>query len=118
MIVEGTVLQVADNTGVKKVRCIRILGSKSFAEVADNIIVSTISTVSNGRIKQGVVKKAVVVRTKVLRRKDGSVIHFDDNSVVLINDEFQPIGTRIFGPIPQEISFDFFKIASLAAYTV
>jgi len=121
MIIEGTALETADNTGVKKVVCIRVLGNKSSAAVGDIIVVSVKDTNSNNRIKKGSVHRAVVVRTKyALRRKDGSYISFDNNAVVLINkSDMQPIGTRIFGPIPHELSScGFFKIVSLAMANV
>ena len=108
MIQERSILKVADNSGAKTVRCFRVLGGsrKRYAEVGDLIIASVQS--AEPRNKQGVKKKdivkAVVVRQrKVLSRKDGSYIRFDDNAVVLIDDKGEPKGTRIFGPLPKEV---------------
>lgn len=118
MIQQETRLNVADNTGAKRVACIKVLGGskKRYGRVGDVIIVSIKSAVPGGSVKKGEVSKAVIVRTKKeLGRDDGSYIRFDDNAVVLITDQNEPKGTRIFGPVARELrEKQFMKIASLA----
>ena len=118
MIQEETNLVVADNSGAKKVRCIRVLGGtdRRYAGVGDLIIVSVKTAIPGGTVKKGEVSKAVIVRTKKeTRRKDGSYIRFDENAAVLINAENEPRGTRIFGPVARELrEKQFMKIISLA----
>ena len=106
MIQEYTRLNVADNTGAKKVMCIRILGGskRRYASVGDIIIVSVKQAMPGGSIKKGDISKAVVVRTKKeVHRQDGSLIRFDDNAAVLINEASEPKGSRIFGPVAREL---------------
>lgn len=118
MIQEETNLVVADNSGAKKVRCIRLLGGhdRRYAGVGDIIVVSVKSAIPNGGVKKGEVSKAVIVRTaKETRRSDGSYIRFDENAAVLLNNEGEPRGTRIFGPVARELrDKQFMKIISLA----
>jgi large subunit ribosomal protein L14 len=118
MIQMRTMLEVADNSGAKKVGCIKVLGSsrRKYASLGDVIVVSVKDAIPNAKIKKGDVVKAVVVRTKKgIRRPDGSYIKFDDNSAVLINPQNEPIGTRIFGPVARELrAKKFMKIISLA----
>lgn len=118
MIQEETNLVVADNSGAKKVRCIRVLGgsNRRYASVGDVIVVSVKSAIPNGSVKKGEVSRAVVVRTKKeIRRKDGSYIRFDENAAVLLNNQGEPRGTRIFGPVARELrDKKFMKIISLA----
>jgi len=118
MIQEYSRLNVADNTGAKKVMCIRVLGGskKKYAGIGDIIVVSVKQSLPNASVKKGDVSKAVVVRTtKEKRRKDGSYIRFDDNAAVLINEAGEPKGTRIFGPVARELrEKQFMKIMSLA----
>ncbi|MEJ2066722.1 MAG: 50S ribosomal protein L14 [Deltaproteobacteria bacterium] len=118
MIQMRTMLDVADNSGAKKVGCIKVLGSsrRKYASLGDVIVVSVKDAIPNAKIKKGDVVKAVVVRTKKgIRRPDGSYIKFDDNSAVLINPQNEPIGTRIFGPVARELrAKKFMKIISLA----
>ncbi|MGA2668569.1 MAG: 50S ribosomal protein L14 [Ignavibacteria bacterium] len=118
MVQEESNLIVADNSGAKKVRCIRVLGGsdRRYAGVGDLIIVSVKSAIPGGTVKKGEVSKAVVVRTKKeTRRKDGSYIRFDENAAVLITAENEPRGTRIFGPVARELrEKQFMKIISLA----
>ncbi|MDZ7315557.1 MAG: 50S ribosomal protein L14 [candidate division KSB1 bacterium] len=118
MIQEYTRLNVADNTGAKKVMCIRILGGskRRYASVGDIIIVTVKQALPNSSIKKGDKSKAVIVRTvREKRRKDGSYIRFDDNAAVLINEAGEPKGTRIFGPVARELrEKQFMKIVSLA----
>jgi large subunit ribosomal protein L14 len=122
MIQMRTILDVADNSGAKKVGCIKILGGtrRRYARVGDVIIVSVKDAVPNSKIKKGEVVRAVVVRTtKEVGRPDGSYIRFDDNSAVLINPQGEPIGTRIFGPVARELrARRFMKIVSLAPEVV
>jgi large subunit ribosomal protein L14 len=117
MIQEGTVLEVADNSGAKKVRCIKVLGGsrRRYAHVGDVIVVSVKEAIPNSRITKGAIYKAVIVRTvKEIGREDGSWIRFDVNSAVLVKDK-DPIGTRIFGPVARELrAKKFMKIVSLA----
>jgi len=118
MIQAETKLEVADNSGAKKLYCIRVLGGsgRRYARIGDIIVVSVKEAIPNGKVKKGDVMRAVVVRTKKeLRRPDGSYIKFDDNSAVLINQQKEPIGTRIFGPVARELrAKKFMKIISLA----
>ncbi len=118
MIQEYTRLNVADNTGAKKVMCIRILGGskRRYASVGDVIVVTVKSAIPGGSVKKGDISKAVVVRTKKeVGRKDGSYIRFDENAAVLINEQSEPKGTRIFGPVARELrDQQFMKIISLA----
>lgn len=118
MIQEETNLVVADNSGAKKVRCIRVLGGsgRRYASVGDTIVVTVKSAMPNGTVKKGEVSRAVIVRTKKeVRRKDGSYISFDENAAVLINPQNEPRGTRIFGPVARELrDKQFMKIVSLA----
>jgi large subunit ribosomal protein L14 len=118
MIQQYTRLNVADNTGAKKVMCIKVLGGtrRRYGSVGDIIVVSIKTAVPGGSVKKGEVSKAVVVRTKKeVGRIDGSYVRFDDNAVVLINDQNEPKGTRIFGPVARELrEKQFMKIVSLA----
>jgi large subunit ribosomal protein L14 len=118
MIQQQTVLDVADNSGAKKVMCIKVLGGtrKRYATLGDVIVVAIKMAIPEGQVKKGAVAKAVVVRTtKEVRRQDGSYIKFDRNAAVLINASNEPIGTRIFGPVARELrKKNFMKIISLA----
>lgn len=118
MIQEETNLVVADNSGAKKVRCIRVLGGhdRRYAGVGDLIVVSVKSAIPGAAVKKGEVSRAVIVRTKKeTRRKDGSFIRFDENAAVLLNPQGEPRGTRIFGPVARELrEKNFMKIVSLA----
>jgi len=118
MIQEETNLVVADNSGAKKVRCIRVLGGsgRQYASVGDLIVVSVKTAIPNGAVKKGEVSRAVIVRTKKeIKRKDGSYIRFDENAAVLLNPQNEPKGTRIFGPVARELrEKQFMKIVSLA----
>ena len=111
-------LDVADNSGARRVMCIKVLGGskRKYASVGDIIVVSVKEAIPRGRVKKGEVTKAVIVRTsKDIRRADGSVIRFDRNAAVLINDQNEPIGTRVFGPVARELrERRFMKIISLA----
>jgi len=117
MIQQESRLTVADNSGAKEVLCIRVLGGskKRYASVGDKIVVSVKSALLSGEAKKGTVSKAVVVRTtKEIRRPDGSYIRFDDNAVVLLNNQDEVRGTRIFGPVARELRDKYMKIVSLA----
>jgi len=118
MIQLRTVLDVADNSGAKRVQCIKVLGGtgRRYASVGDIIVVAVKESEPNSNVKKGDVKKAVVVRTrKELRRAEGSYIKFDTNAAVLVNDAREPVGTRIFGPVARELrAKKFLKILSLA----
>jgi large subunit ribosomal protein L14 len=118
MIQTYTICDSADNSGAKKLMCIRVLGGskRKYASLGDIIVVSVKEALPNAKIKKGDVKKAVIVRTaKEVRRTDGSYIKFDDNSVVLIDQAGEPLGTRIFGPVARELrAKKFTKIISLA----
>ncbi|MGA1976327.1 MAG: 50S ribosomal protein L14 [Bacteroidales bacterium] len=117
MIQQETRLSVADNSGAKEVLCIRVLGGskKRYATVGDKIVVSVKSALPSGEAKKGTVSKAVVVRTtKEIRRADGSYIRFDDNAVVLLTNQDEVRGTRIFGPVARELRDKYMKIVSLA----
>ena len=117
MIYPQTILTVADNTGAKKVMCIRVLGgNKKYAKIGDTIIAVVKEAIPNMPVKRSDVVKAIVVRTKkTIRRKDGMYIRFDDNAVVVVNADNNPRGTRVFGPVAREIrDKNFAKIVSLA----
>ena len=118
MIQSETKLTAADNSGAKVLYCIKVLGGsrKRYARVGDIVVVSVKEAIPNAKVKKGDVLKAVIVRTKKeIRRQDGSYIRFDDNSAVLINNQKEPIGTRIFGPVARELRAKrFMKIVSLA----
>jgi large subunit ribosomal protein L14 len=118
MVQLRSMLEVADNSGAKRVQCIKVLGGsrKRYARLGDIIVVSVKEALPNSNIKKGTVTKAVVVRTKKeQRRLDGSYIRFDQNAAVLINAEGEPVGTRIFGPVARELRWkEFTKIISLA----
>jgi large subunit ribosomal protein L14 len=111
-------LDVADNSGAKRVMCIKVLGGskRRYATVGDIIVVSVKEAMPRGRVKKGDVRKAIVVRvSKDIKRRDGSTIRFDSNAAVLINNQGEPIGTRIFGPVPRELrAKNHMKIISLA----
>jgi len=118
MVQSETVLDVADNSGARKVQCIKVLGGskRKYASIGDVIVVSVKEAIPNAKVKKGEVMKAVVVRTaKELGRSDGTYIKFDNNSAVLIDNQKEPIGTRIFGPVARELRAKrFMKIISLA----
>lgn len=118
MIQTQSILTVADNSGAKKVMCIKVLGDskRRYARIGDLVVCSVKSAIPGGTVKKGEVVQAVLVRTKKeFRRKDGSYIRFDDNAAVLINKDKEPIGTRIFGPVARELrEKNFMRIASLA----
>src|SRR3989339_789132 len=118
MIQEETNLVVADNSGAKKVRCIRVLGghARRYAGLGDLVVVSVKSALPNSNVKKGEVCRAVIVRTcKEVRRKDGSFIKFDDNAAIILNAAGEPRGTRIFGPVARELrEKNYMKIISLA----
>lgn len=118
MIQMQTILNVADNSGAKKVGCIKVLGGskRKYASIGDIIVVSVKEAIPNSKVKKGDVMKAVVVRTaKEIGRPDGTYLKFSDNSAVLINNQMEPIGTRIFGPVARELrAKQFMKIVSLA----
>ena len=118
MIQMQTNLAVADNSGARRVQCIKVLGGskRKYASIGDIIVVSVKEANPRGRVKKGDVARAVVVRTaKDIKRADGSVIRFDGNAAVLVNNNKEPIGTRIFGPVPRELrASNHMKIISLA----
>ncbi len=118
MIQLGTILDVADNSGAKKVKCFKVIGGsgKKVGYVGDQIVVSIRKADPHSKVKAGQVYRAVIVRVaKEVRRSDGSYIRFDGNAAVLINKQLEPIGSRIFGPIPRELrAKNFTKIVSLA----
>jgi large subunit ribosomal protein L14 len=118
MIQMQTNLDVADNSGARRVQCIKVLGGshRRYASVGDIIVVSVKEAIPKGRVKKGDVHKAVVVRTaKEVRREDGTAIRFDRNAAVIINKQMEPVGTRIFGPVVRELrAKNFMKIISLA----
>ena len=118
MIQMQTNLDVADNSGARRVMCIKVLGGsrRKYASVGDVIVVSVKEAIPRGRVKKGEVMKAVIVRiAKDIRRPDGSVIRFDRNAAVLITNQMEPVGTRIFGPVPRELrAKNHMKIISLA----
>jgi large subunit ribosomal protein L14 len=118
MVQTETVLSVADNSGARKVMCIKVLGGskRRYATIGDIIVVAVKEAIPNAKVKKGDVSKAVIVRTaREVSRSDGSYIRFDDNSAVLIDNQNEPIGTRIFGPVARELRAKrFLKIISLA----
>ena len=118
MIQMQTNLEVADNSGARRVQCIKVLGGshRRYASVGDTIVVSVKEAIPRGRVKKGEVRKAIVVRVrKDIQRRDGSVIRFDTNAAVIINNNGEPLGTRIFGPVPRELrAKNHMKIISLA----
>ncbi|MEZ4323441.1 MAG: 50S ribosomal protein L14 [Myxococcota bacterium] len=118
MIQMESVLDVADNSGAKRVKCVKVLGGskRKYASVGDIIVVSVKDAAPNGKVKKGQIARAVIVRTrKELRRVDGSYIRFDTNSAVLITKENEPVGSRIFGPVARELrGKGFTRIVSLA----
>jgi large subunit ribosomal protein L14 len=118
MIQAETVLDVADNSGARKVLCIKVLGGtrRKYASIGDVVVVSVKEAIPNAKVKKGDVMKAVIVRTaKEIGRADGSYIRFDDNAAVLIDNQREPVGTRIFGPVARELrNKRFMKIVSLA----
>ena len=118
MIQQESTLQVADNSGARKLKCIRVLGGtrRRFASVGDIIVVAVKEAIPNGRVKKGEVRRAVIVRTKkAINRADGSHILFDENAAVLISNDKEVVGTRIFGPVARELrGAGFMRIVSLA----
>ena len=118
MIQQETRLKVADNSGAKKIGCIKVLGGskRRYASLGDMIVASVKEAIPNGKVKKGDVIRAVVARTKKeVRRTDGSYIKFDDNAAVIVNNQKEPIGTRVFGPVARELRRKgFMKIVSLA----
>ncbi len=118
MIQMESVLDVADNSGAKRVKCVKVIGGskRKYAGIGDIIVVSVKDAAPNGKVKKGQIARAVIVRTKKeVRRPDGSYIRFDTNSAVLINKENEPVGSRIFGPVARELRAKrFMKIVSLA----
>ena len=118
MVQTTTTLDVADNSGAKKIMCIRVLGGtrRKYASLGDVIVVSVKEAIPNSKVKKGEVAKAVIVRTKKeVSRQDGSYIRFDTNSAVLVDKDNEPVGTRIFGPVARELRAKrFMKIISLA----
>lgn len=122
MIQQETYLKVADNTGAKELKCIRVLGGskRKYASIGDVIVCSVRKAAPGGQVKKGDVVKAVVVRTvKPVRRADGTYVRFDENAAVIIKDDRSPRGTRIFGPVARELrDKDYMKICSLAPETV
>lgn len=122
MIQQESYLKVADNTGAKEIKCIRVLGGskRKYGNIGDVIVASVRKSTPGGQVKKGEVVKAVIVRTKKeIRRNDGSYVKFDDNSAVIINQYNEPVGTRIFGPVARELRAKrFMKIVSLAPEVV
>jgi large subunit ribosomal protein L14 len=120
MIQVGTVLEVADNSGAKKVRCIKVLGGGSCGRLGALIVVSVIKAIPRGKLKMGVVCKAVVVRTrKLVNRPDGTGVSFGDNAAVLLNSKLELVGTRVLGVVSRELrGSNFVKIMSLAPEVV
>ena len=122
MIQQETFLKVADNTGAKEIKCIRVLGGskRKFGNIGDVIVASVRKSTPGGTVKKGEVVKAVIVRSaKGVRRADGTYVRFDDNAAVLIKDDRNPRGTRIFGPVARELrDKDYMKILSLAPEVV
>jgi len=118
MIQQQTILESADNSGAKRLMCIKVLGGtrRKYATIGDVIVVSVKEALPDSKVKKGDVKKGVIVRTrKEIQRADGSYIRFDQNSIVLLNEANEPIGTRIFGPVARELrAKKFMKIISLA----
>jgi len=106
MIQVQTELSVADNTGAKRVECIKVLGGskRRYASIGDSVVVAVKDAIPNGKVKKGTVQKAIIVRTKkAIYRKDGSTVKFDSNAVVIIDEKGEPMGTRIFGPVTKEL---------------
>ena len=122
MIQEESYLKVADNTGAREIKCIRVLGGskRKFGNIGDVIVASVRKAAPNGTVKKGEVVRAVIVRTaKGVRRADGTYVRFDENAAVLIKEDSSPRGTRIFGPVARELrDKDFMKICSLAPETI
>ena len=122
MIQQESFLKVADNTGAKEIKCIRVLGGsgRKYGNIGDIIVVSVRKAAPGGQVKKGEVVKAVIVRSaKGVRREDGTYVRFDENAAVLIKDDKNPSGTRIFGPVARELrEKDFLKILSLAPEVV
>ena len=122
MVQQETRLVVADNTGAKEVLCIRVLGGtkRKYARIGDVIVVTVKKAIPGGDLKKGTISKAVIVRTKKeIRRKDGSYIRFDENAAVLLDNQMEPTGTRVFGPVGRELrEKNFMKIISLAPEVV
>ena len=122
MIQQETFLKVADNTGAKEIKCIRVLGGsgRKYGNIGDTIVASVRKAAPGGQVKKGEVVKAVIVRTaKGVRREDGTYVRFDENAAVLLKDDKNPSGTRIFGPVARELrEKDFLKILSLAPEVV
>ena len=122
MIQQESFLKVADNTGAKEIKCIRVLGgsTRKFGNIGDVVVASVRKAAPNSTVKKGEVVKAVIVRSaKGVRRNDGTYVRFDDNAAVLIKDDKNPSGTRIFGPVARELrEKDFLKILSLAPEVV
>ena len=122
MIQQETFLKVADNTGAKEIKCIRVLGGSKvkYGNIGDVIVASVRKSTPGGQVKKGEVVKAVIVRTaKGVRREDGTYVRFDENAAVLIKDDKNPSGTRIFGPVARELrDKDYLKILSLAPEVV
>ena len=122
MIQQESFLKVADNTGAKEIKCIRVLGGsgRKYGNIGDVIVASVRKAAPGGQVKKGEVVKAVIVRSaKVVRREDGTYVRFDENAAVLIKDDKNPSGTRIFGPVARELrEKDFLKILSLAPEVV
>lgn len=118
MIQQQSELEVADNSGAKRVMCVKVLGGsrRRYASIGDVIVVAVKEAIPRSKVKKGDVKRAVIVRTKKeIRRADGSWIRFDENSAVLINEQSEPLGTRIFGPVARELrGKKFMRIISLA----
>ena len=122
MIQQETFLKVADNTGAKEIKCIRVLGGsgRKYGNIGDTIVASVRKAAPGGQVKKGEVVKAVIVRTATgVRREDGTYVRFDENAAVLIKDDKNPSGTRIFGPVARELrDKDYLKILSLAPEVV
>ncbi len=121
MIQVQSVLEAADNSGAQKLQCIKVIGGskRRYAHVGDVIIVSVKSASPGGRVKKGDVRKAVIVRQKLIKRADGSVVRFDKAAAVLVNNQNEPLGTRVFGPVPRELrAKKHMKIASRAKETL
>ena len=117
MIQVRTITGVADNSGAQRVMCIKVLGSskRRYAGIGDVIKVSVKEAIPNGKVKAGEVLNALVVRTRNgVRRSDGSLVRFDKNAVVILDNKLQPLGTRVFGPVTRELRKNFMKIVSLA----
>jgi len=122
MIMEQTVLDVADNSGARTVRCFKVLGGtrRRYAHVGDLVVGSVQKVIPGGEVKHGEVVRGVIVRTKApIRRRDGSYVRFDHNAIVLLQPDGNPRGTRIFGPIPRELRYkNYTRIISLAAEVI